>query len=45
MPYAIKGTSVVKKDTGEVVKKHKTKEAAMKHLVALKINVENKEKK
>jgi hypothetical protein len=39
--------AVVKADTGEVVPGgcHRTRGEAIKHLVALKINVEDKEKK
>lgn len=40
MPYSLRGTSVVKSDSGEVVKKHPTREKALKHLKALKANVE-----
>lgn len=50
MPYEIKhdvescsGYAVVLKTTGKVVGCHKTKEDATKHLIALKINVEDKE--
>lgn len=43
MPYALRGNSVVKKDSGEVVKTHKTREQAVKHLRALKVNVEAQE--
>ena len=47
MPYKLSkdGKSVIKADTGEVVKKHKSGQEAMDHLVALKINVEDKENK
>ena len=51
MPYEIKhdiegcsGYAVVLKTTGKIVGCHKTKEDATKHLVALKINVEDMEK-
>lgn len=51
MPYEIKhdvegcsGYAVVLKTTGKIVGCHKTKEDATRHLVALKINVEDKEK-
>jgi hypothetical protein len=43
MPYACKGTDVVRTDTGEVVKHHETKAKAMAHLRALKANVESQE--
>jgi hypothetical protein len=50
LPYEIKqdvegcsGYAVVLKTTGKIVGCHKTKEDATKHLVALKINVEDKE--
>jgi hypothetical protein len=39
MPYKLKGNCVVRADTGKVVKCHKTKAEAVKHLAALKINV------
>jgi hypothetical protein len=39
MPYKLKGNCVVKADTGAVVKCHKTKAQALKHLKALKVNV------
>lgn len=43
MPYTLKGNSVVRKDTGEVVKTHPTKAKALAHLRALKANVEAQE--
>ncbi|NBO23343.1 hypothetical protein EBU94_08425, partial [bacterium] len=50
MPYEIKrdiegcsGYAVVLKTTGKIVGCHKTKDDATKHLIALKINVEDKE--
>jgi len=39
MPYKLKGNCVVKSDTGAVVKCHKTRADALKHLKALKVNV------
>lgn len=39
MPYKLKGNCVVKADSGAVVKCHKTKAQALKHLKALKVNV------
>lgn len=39
MPYKLKGNCVVKSDTGKVVKCHKTRADALKHLKALKVNV------
>jgi len=51
MPYEIKhdiegcsGYAVVLKTTGKIVGCHKTKDDATKHLIALKINVEEAEK-
>jgi len=43
MPYALKGNTVIREDTGAVVKEHPTKAKALAHLRALKINVEAQE--
>ena len=43
MPYSCRGTTVIRSDTGAVVKKHPTKAKAQAHLRALKANVEAKE--
>lgn len=40
MPYSLRGNSVVKSDSGEVVKTHPNREKALAHLRALKANVE-----
>jgi hypothetical protein len=40
MPYKLKGKCVVRSDTGEVVKCHPTRSRALRHLKALKVNVE-----
>lgn len=39
MPYKLKGNCVVKADTGQVVKCHKSRKKAVAHLAALEINV------
>lgn len=39
MPYKLRGNCVVKSDSGTVVKCHKTRAQALKHLKALKVNV------
>jgi hypothetical protein len=39
MPYKLKGKCVVRSDTGEVVKCHPNRAAALRHLRALKVNV------
>lgn len=39
MPYALRGNSVVRSDTGAVVKSHPSREKALAHLRALKANV------
>jgi hypothetical protein len=48
MPYSLKKRDgkfcVVKSDSGSVVKCHSDRDKAMKHLAALKINVERKER-
>jgi len=43
MPYKLKGLSVVNADTGKVIKTHKSKAQALKHLAALNINVTKNE--
>lgn len=43
MPYALRGNTVIRSDTGAVVKKHPTRAHALAHLKALKVNVEAQE--
>lgn len=43
MPYSLQGNTVIRADTGAVVKQHPTKAKALAHLRALKVNVENQE--
>jgi hypothetical protein len=43
MPYALRGNTVIREDTGAVVKVHPTRAKALAHLRALKINVEAQE--
>lgn len=43
MPYTVKGSTVVRSDTGATVKKHPNRAKAMAHLKALKANVESQE--
>lgn len=45
MPYKLQGNCVVKKDTGAIVKCHKTHAEALAHLRALYANVMAKEMK
>jgi hypothetical protein len=39
MPYTVQGTTVIREDTGQVVKEHSSKTKALAHLRALKANV------
>ena len=39
MPYKLKGNCVIKSNSGEVVKCHRSKRKALAHLAALRINV------
>lgn len=43
MPYKLNGLSVINSDTGKVIKTHKNKQQALKHLAALRLNVSKKE--
>jgi hypothetical protein len=43
MPYSLRGTTVIREDTGQVVKKHPDEARALAHLRALKANVESQE--